>query len=106
MGIQALCFLPEAEGDEEPREEDVPEADHVVAVPHVELLGHLQDHRQARPVVRALGNLHHIHTRVLSTRSPAGVMQGFTVCDSGRKPTVIMTLFLNIKGEMNTQNMS
>lgn len=53
-----MC-LPEAEGDEETWEEDVAEADHVVAVPHVELLGHLEDHRQARPIIRALGNLYH-----------------------------------------------
>lgn len=51
------CTSPETESNKQSGEENVPEPNHVVPIPRIELLRHLQYHGEARPVIAATSNL-------------------------------------------------
>ena len=50
-------YSPETESNKQSWEENVPESNHVIPIPRIELLWHLQYHGKARPIITATSNL-------------------------------------------------
>ena len=54
---ESSSVLPETESNKQSWEENVPKSNHVIPIPWIELLWHLQHHGKARPIVTTTSNL-------------------------------------------------